>query len=193
MKTLSESYPATVALLKENKAEDASKEFRARFSPTIKKLYSEAAKTYPTRFSKVDNWCEWAKQLYSLTRDAEDALKAPNAAKASAALADLRRHFYMLHEKAGNCLSNDYIYAFRTAVQNGAPSVDALKSLLKSLDGSKPSAKAAAEAGAFKEAKADWEETVKASLTDDRLEDSELQSLRQSTEAFYEAFGVQFQ
>ena len=72
---LAESHPKTLALLNDGKVEEAALEYRSEYLASIKKLYSEAAKTYPVRFSKAEHWCVWTKELYILSRKIEEALK----------------------------------------------------------------------------------------------------------------------
>jgi hypothetical protein len=50
---LGHSYPKTLSLLEQGKLDAALTEYRTGCLASIKKLYSEAASTYPVRFSKL--------------------------------------------------------------------------------------------------------------------------------------------
>lgn len=193
MATMSGSYVKTLDLLGANKMEEATKEFQQGFVTTVKKLYSQAASTYPTRFAKMDNWCNWAKQLYVLTREAEDALTGGKKAEALKKLAELREHFNGLHEKTQTQKSNDYIHGFRQKVESGKARVEELKALMAALDKAEPSAKAKAEAEAYAKAKAEWSKEVSAILESGKIKRGEIKPLRQSTEKLYREFGIQFE
>ena len=58
MLSLSKSYARTLELLDEGKVAEAGANFQKEFVATVKKLYSEAAQTYPLRFKKAENWCD---------------------------------------------------------------------------------------------------------------------------------------
>lgn len=191
--TLSDSYEKTQAHLEANRVKEARDEFRTRFVPTVKKIYTEAPQTYPTRFAKINDWCAWVRTLYATSLTAERALAGNDSAKAAGLLAALRDHFYNLHRETETLRVNDWIYAFVTAANTGTPAVGELKKMRDSVDKAELSVKAKANGDAFGKAMAEWQATVDAALKDGSLEASELQSIRTASEAFYRAFGVQFE
>ncbi|MGE5611414.1 MAG: hypothetical protein ACM359_19350 [Bacillota bacterium] len=193
MSTLSDSYEKTQAHLDANRAKEAREEFRTRFVPTVKKIYTEAPQTYPTRFAKINDWCAWVRTLYATSLKAERALASNNIAEAKELLAALREHFYSLHRETETLKVNDWIYAFVTAAAKEKPTVGELKKLRDAMDKADLSAKALADDNGFSKAQADWQAKVDAALKDGSLDSSELQLIRASSETFYRAFGVQFE
>ncbi|HEX2971660.1 MAG TPA: hypothetical protein VHP11_04975 [Tepidisphaeraceae bacterium] len=191
--TLSASNEKTLALLDANQAKAARDEFRTRFVPTVKKIYTEAPQTYPTRFAKINDWCSWVKNLYTVSLKADRALAANNTTEATQLLAALREHFYSLHRETETLKANDWIYAFVTASAKEKPTVDELKALRDAVEKAPLSTKAQANADAFNKAKADWLAQVDPVLKGGSLDASKLQSLRTASDTFYRAFGVQFE
>ena len=193
MTALSDSYIKSLDLLQKKKTEDAAKEFSQGFVATVKKLYSEAASTYPARFSKVDDWCTWTKNLYVLTRQAEDSLGRGKKKEALGRLARLREHFDTLHVKAQVRKTNDYIYAFRRMLEKGKTEAKQVSGLLNALDKAEPSAKAKAKAEDYAKARAEWSKQVATAMEDGKILKRKLKKLRASTEKFYREFGIQFE
>ena len=99
MSHLAESYLKTLVFLDGGQVEHAVLEYRKGYLANVKKLYSEAAETYPVRFSKAEHWCVWTKKLYTLSRQTEEALKRQDAEKALKLLEQARNHFYALHKE----------------------------------------------------------------------------------------------
>lgn len=193
MVSLSESYAKTLALLKSDKTKEATDEFRKGFAAVTKTLYAEVAQTYPTRYSKVSEWCAWVKQYYVLTRRVESGLVANRKDGALQDLTAIRNHFHQLHAMAQLHKCNDWIHEFRTEAAKAAPSVSHMKGLRARLDTALPSAKAKAELEAYQQAKSAWAGQVDPLLSDEALTSDELVTLRKATEDFYQAYGIQFE
>ena len=193
MVSLSESYIKTLSLLEEGESAEASREFNRGFVPTVKKLYSEAATTYPTRFSRVDDWCAWTKQLYIFTRRAENAFRDGQTEEALEKLSSLREHFYALHVESQTQKSNDYIYDYLVKTRAEQPAVDELNSILILVGNAEPSAKASADLEAYEKARSTWSDRVAPLLEDGAIVPGEIEMLRQVTEEFYRDFGIQFE
>jgi len=193
MVSLSASYEKTVELLDANKTQEARDEFRTRFVPTVKKLYTEAPKTYPTRFSKINDWCSWAKGLYTMSLSADKVLAGDDAAASKKMLVGLRAHFYGLHRETQTLGVNDWIYAFSLAVAEAKSAPEVLRGLRDKVEKAQLSVKAKGDAGAFNTAKAQWLGTVDPALKDGVIDATELRALRTATEKFYRAFGMQFE
>jgi hypothetical protein len=192
MATLSKSYLQTLSLLDQGTPTEAYKEFKTGFVTHAKKLYAEAGKTYPLRFSKMKNWCDWTKRFYVLTRHTEDALKKGQADKAREILASLRAHLHVLHVRAQLQKSNDYIYAYRATLLEDKPVAADLSAIQSLLEKAEPSTKAKASGDKYGEAKSDWSTIVTSLLQDGVLDPDEIQPLRTTTETFYQDFGAQF-
>ncbi len=193
MEKLSSSYLATLDLLEQDKADEAAKEYSRKFVAPMKKLYAEAAETYPPRFSKMDEWCKWTKRVYVWTRRTEEAFKQKEPEKAAEYLPLFREYFYVLHEKAKVLKSNDHIYAFHKELGADEPSLDTLRSVLGALDKAEPSMKAKAGADAYKQAKAKWHGQVSPILESGSLSADQLGQLRKLTAPFYRDQGIQFE
>jgi len=193
MVLLAESYVKTLDLLQEERAIEASQEFKRNFVQPVKKLYSEAAEVYPPRFSKVDDWCAWTKRLYVLTRKAENALRDGQTQQALAELSRLREHFYLLHVEAETQKSNDYIYAFLMRAQAEHPDAAELNSLATLVMDAEPCRSTGADADGYEKARSDWSSTVTALLEDGTIDADEIGPLREITYDFYRSFGVQFE
>jgi hypothetical protein len=200
MDGLSESYEKVMQQLETGAAAEAHKEFRAGFRLTVKKLYSEAATVYPPQFAKMDCWCLWMKTLYTTSAKIETALAA-TPEKGSAAWTDardkieaLRAHFWSLHSKTQRLGANDCIYAFRREANAKEPNAASLKEALQALDGAPLSHKAKAQQAEYGKAFREWKTAVEPSLTDGAsLGPEELKRLRESSEAFYRLYGIQFE
>ncbi len=190
---LSGSYEKAMGLLESKDIKSAAAEFHTHFVPTIKKLYSEAASVYPTRFSKIDDWCAWTKQLYETSLKTEKAFQEGDTEKAAALLPSLREHFHALHSKTQTQRVNDAIYAFRAAAATAQPSADELKKLKEQLEKAPPSTKVAGDAEGFAKARTEWTSKIDAIFEDGKIDPGELDGLRAATESFYRAYGVQFE
>ncbi len=193
MVKLSESYVKTSDLLADGKTEDAAKEFSTNFVVTMKKLYSEAAETYPLRFSQIDEWCKWTKRVYIWTRRTEEALKARKREDAEKYLPLFREYFYVMHEESKVLKSNDHLYAFQKELTGESPSADALAKAKTAFEKAEPSMRAKAEPEAFESAKKAWLEQVGAVLQGGSLGSEQLEALRVATGTFYREFGIQFE
>jgi len=193
MEKLSLSYLATLDLLEQDKVDEAAKEYTRGFVAPMKKLYSEAAETYPLRFSKMDEWCKWTKRVYIWTRRTEETFKKNEPEKAAEYLPLFREYFYVLHEKAKVLKSNDHIYAFHKELGADEPSLDALRSVLEALEEAEPSMKAEADEDTYRQAKAKWRDQVTPILEAESLTPGQLDQLRQITTPFYRDLGIQFE
>lgn len=205
MQSLSAGYETTFDLLEAGKRAEAAAAYRKGCLLTVKRLYSEAADTYPVRFAKIDNWCAWSKELYVLSVKADKAFQhaaADPPGKASAAPSDgegrkllsaLREHVHKLHEKTATQKANDYIYAFRREAMRDKPDARTLKTLRDALDEAPLSAKAKKNAGDYGKAKDAWAQGIDAILADGAVAPAEIGALRKSTDTFYRAYGVQFE
>jgi hypothetical protein len=192
MASLSTSYEKTMDCLAAAKPNEAREEFRTHFQPAIKKLFSEAADTYPVRFAKSKDWCTWTRNLLVLSTKTEKSL-AGGAPDAAQSMASLREHFYKLHEETDTRSASDLIYALHVAAARDRPSVDELKSLRSALSKARPSARIKANPQAFAAAHQEWDGKVDAILKDGAIDSSELAALRAATDGFYRAFGMQFE
>ena len=193
MVALSESYLKTLSQLDQGTPTEAYNDFKTGFVTHAKKLYSEAGKTYPLRFSKMKDWCDWTKRFYVLTRNTEDALKEGQIDKARELLASLREHFHVLHVRAQLQKSNDYIYAYRAKLLEESPAADELNSIQSRLEEASLSASAQGGTAAYDEARSDWSTIVTSLLQDGIVDPDEIKPLRITTETFYRGFGVQFE
>ena len=193
MDRLAESYLKTLLYLDEGKLAKATLEYRKGYLYNVKKLYSEAAKVYPLRFSKAERWCVWTKKLYVLSRQTEETLKKQDSEKSLEFLEKLRRHFYELHIETKTLHCNDLIYEFRTEAMKSKPSKERLERIVKQLEEAEPSHIARIKAKEYAKAKTTWKKTVSPLLDDGQIDPSEQDSLREATEDFYRAFGIQYE
>jgi len=193
MVALSESYVKTLDPLAAGRTAEAATEFHDNFTPTVKKLYSEAAQIYPVRFSKSENWCIWTKQLYVQTIKLDETLGKGDQAEALKMLADLREHINNLHLQTQTQKANDFIYAFHRQLAQPAPEARELSALADKLAKADPSAKAKANAEAYGKARAEWSRQAEAALEGGTLDSGKRRALRASTEKFYHDYGMQFE
>jgi soluble cytochrome b562 len=193
MGALSDSFAKTTELLDAGKVKEAQAEFSSTFVPTVKKAYSEAAAVAPTRYTGLQTWPDWTKQMYVVSINANNALVRGQGAQATKLLAELRQHFYLLHQQTDTCKTNDFIFAFRMELQKDAPAVEELKKLCEAVEKAPASAKVKSQAQVFAAARAQWSARVKKVLADGVIDGAELQDLRQGTESLYRAFGVQLE
>ena len=193
MNRLAISYPKTLAYLEDGKLKEAILEYRKGYLANVKKLYSEAAKTYPVRFSKAEHWCVWTKRLYVLSRQTEKALKTQDSEKALKLLEEVRKHFYALHKETETFHCNDLIYEFRTEATKSELSEEQLEKIMKQLEKAEPSYLAKKKAKEYTEAKNAWKKAISPLLDDGQIDSFEQDSLREATEAFYRAFGIQYE
>ena len=195
MTDLDRSYPKTLALLEQDKVDEALSEYRTGCLAAVKKLYSESAKVYPLRFSKAKAWCTWTKTLYVMSLKIEKALAAKDVKTAKVQLILMRAHFYELHQQVETLGGNDWIYAFHQEACKEAPSVTELKRIATGLAQATPGIPARTEKGKplYVQAKTTWLQTVDPLLKQEVLSASDLTSLRQATAAFYQAYGQHFE
>jgi hypothetical protein len=193
MINLAESYLKTLVFLDDEKVDQATLEYRQGYLANVKKLYSEAAKTYPLRFSKAEHWCVWTKKLYTLSRQTEEALKKQDAEKAMKLLEESRNHFYALHKETETFHCNDHIYEFRTEALKSELSGNKLDEIIKRLDKAESSCIAKKKSREYAEAKDIWKREITPLMDDGRIEATEQESLRKASETFYRAFGIHFE
>lgn len=195
MKVLSGCYVSVTSLMNEKKMSEANQEYKTGFTPTIKKMYSEVASTAPTRFAKVESeaWSDWMRQFYIKAVKTGESLIANDTAGAGKGLAGLREAVYTLHTQAGMKKSNDIIFAFNKKAASEKPEDAELVKLAAELDKADPSLDAKAKAEAYAKALAEWKTAVAPILKDGKVEPTELAPLRQASEKFYKAFGIQFE
>lgn len=160
---------------------------------SVKRLYSEAGSTYPVRFSKAEHWCVWTKKLYVLSRQTEEALKVRDAKKALKLLEQMRGHFYALHKETETFHCNDLIYAFRAEAAKSEPSEEQLQGIVRRLEKVEPSCVARKKPKEYAKAKDAWKKAVAPLLNDGRIDSAEQDSLHKASEAFYRAFGIQYE
>lgn len=189
MTDLSASYATSVDLLEQSKAAEAAVHYRRYFVPTVKKLYVEAGKTYPLRYEGATCWTAWTKQLYILTRKAEDAFEAGDVESAKKFMAELRRHFYDLHEQTGRLKANDQIYAFQRLVLDEGASQEGLRAALDKVVNADPPLKVNADD--FTQARDEWKGAVTPMI--DGFSADKRDDVLKSTEAFYKSFGTRFE
>ena len=193
MVSLSGSYEKTSDFLEAGKGSEAREEFRVQFVPVVKKLYTEAPKTYPTRFAKFNDWCTWVRKLYVMSMTAEKTLAGGDLAASKKALAELRAHFYGLHRETETLKVNDWIYAFIVAANQDSPDTTELRKLCESVEKAQLSTRAKANAEAFNKAKTRWLAQVRGVLQDGAIAPAEVGTLRSASASFYRAFGMQFE
>ena len=193
MDRMAASCLKTLVLLDDAKLEEATLEYRKGYLANVKKLYAEAGSTYPLRFSKAEHWCVWTKKLYVLSRRTEEALKTRDSKKALGLLEELRGHFYALHEETETLHCNDLIYAFRTEAARSELSEERLQAIVKRLEKAEPSFVARNKSKEYTEAKDTWKRAITPLLDDGRIDSAEQDSLQKASEAFYRAFGIQYE
>ena len=193
MDRMTASHLKTLELLNAGKLDEATAEYQQGYVASVKKLYSEAAKTYPLRFSKAEHWCVWTKKLYVISRQTEETLKARDSQKALKLLEEVRGHLYALHKETQTLRCNDLIYELRMEAAKSEPSREKLEEIAKLLDQAVLSEAAQKQSEKYADAKKTWQEAVTPLLADSRLETSERDTLRKASEAFHLAFGIQYQ
>lgn len=193
MTSLSEGYASTLDLLDKDQTEEAKGAFKRSVLLNVKKLYSEVAETYPVRYSKIEDWCAWSRQLYILTRKTDMALDAGDAAKARELLQGIRQHFYNLHQLTGMSKASDHIYSFFNALEANPPSFDKLKTEWDTLENAEPSLLAKSKPDEFKQTIEAWRQQVGLVLQGGSLTPEQINQLRAATEALYKAYGLQFE
>jgi hypothetical protein len=193
MAALSESYAKTCAFVEAGKVPEAAGELASNFAPKVEELFGLCEQTYPPRFSKVDDWCTWIKQLVALSRRAQKEMRNGSAPEAAKDLELLRRHFYTMHGEAARLASNDFIYAFRTMLAAPSPDVAKLTTVRDYLGKAAPSAKASADKAAFGAARKEWAAAVAPVLAKGTGDAETLKSARAATEKFYRDYGIQFE
>lgn len=190
---LNSSYLKTRELLSAGKTKEAYEEFHVNFLQAVKKIYSEASATYPTRFNKVENWCSWVKELYVNSGKADKALANAQIEEAHKLLAALREEFFNLHKEAGIAQANDVVYAIRTEAAKDKPSAEEIKGLSAKLAEAKPSSKSRMAAADFTGACGKFMEAANPLVADGKIEPAEVAPLRNAAEQLYEAFGVELE
>lgn len=195
MKVLSGCYVAIADLMGQQKVAEATQEYKTGFSPTTKKMFTELASTAPARFSKIssEDWGDWIRQFYIKARKTEESLNTSKTDEAVKGLTGLREAVSALHEKAGIKKVNDVIFVFNAKVAGEKPVDTELVKLAGELDKADLSLDAKAKGDAFAKAKAAWKTVADPILKDGKVEPAELAPLRQASEKFCKAFGIQFE
>jgi hypothetical protein len=193
MATMSASYEKALDRLSAGDVSQASIGFRTEYVPAIKKLFTEAEKTYPTRFAAIDDWCAWIKEFYTLSIKADKSLSSGDGKLAAEQLAGLRDHVCKLHRQTATAKVNDLIHVFRSAASRDKPDVSELRELRDEVKSAEPSVKAKADPAAFEQALKAWSEQVDVILKAEQLDAAAMAKLREATETFYRAYGVQFE
>lgn len=193
MSRLAESHLNTLNHIDNGKLEQAEQEYRKGYMANIKKLYSEAAKTYPLRFSKAEHWCVWTKKLYVLSRQTEEVLKKRDSKKALKLLEETREHFYLLHEETETIHCNDIVYKLHTEATQDKLSEEQFQKIIKQLEKTEPSSIAKEKAEEYIEAKNTWQKAIKPLLNDGEIDSLERKTLGDATEVLYRAFGIQYE
>lgn len=199
MGTLSEGYVQAVDSLEAGAGREALDVFRAKYLAMVKAIYSEAPSSQPVRFECMTDWEEWARGFYIKSVQADKAMAATPAKGSDAwrqareKLGAIRAHFASLHEKSDTSMSGDVIFALRQECAKDQPDATVLKQLQGALDKAPASKKARAEAGQYKEARAEWDKTLKPLLDKGAIAKESVEPLRAAAEKFYQAFGVQLE
>ena len=110
---MTKSYSATLDLLTLGQVEKASLQFKTGFLPTVLDMNAKAAKTYPTRFAKIDNWCAFVENVHARTVRADKELDAGKRDDARREIEAIRGLFYAMHKETKTTNSSDVIYGFR--------------------------------------------------------------------------------
>lgn len=187
---MSKSYVATLDLLEDGEQAQAYEEFRLRFVPTVKRLYSEAARVHPVRFTGIDDWCAWSRKLYVLAQKAQDTMEAGDFEEAKLLLGDIRYHFYALHDQTNTRKANDIIFAFQRYLEGDAPDAAQLDALREEMASAAVPAAAGSRKGEFEAMRAKWVKKADGALTNDGIRRFRRRGLRKATERFYEDFGL---
>ena len=161
--------------------------------PAVKKLFSEAAQTYPERFKGVDDWCGWIRGVYITTMKADKALAAGNADQANSLILSLRKSFYELRDQTKSLQANDIVFALEIESQKANPDASQIKSLTQKLAESKLSPKAQGSADDFVKAKSDYTTKVNPIVADQKIDGGKLPELRSATHTLYKAYGTQLE
>ena len=190
---MSESYAGAIKLLEQGKTDEAALKYRGFFVFTVKQLFSEAADTYPLKFEKASCWASWTRDLYRLSRRAEDAFKDGRIDEAKSLLPQLRRHFYDLHRQCGTMKSNDALFAVVETMAMDDAAVQMIAGAVDEYVKAEPSRKAKADGDAYAEAREKWLAEIRPTLENARLTPEQRAQLRQATMPFYTAYGLEFQ
>ena len=203
MGAMSASYGLTVDALTTGDASTASKEFKRAFVPNVKEFYATAAKTYPTRFSTIGNWCAWADALYVLTtrvnlvlaraESLSGAAEGQAVLEATRYLDGMRKHFFLMHNETKTLNCADIIYAFREKLMEDAPKPEVLARLRQALGTTGTTARTRANPAAYSKAVAAWAVEADAVLADGQVAPAELEPLRAATAALYKKYGRDFE
>lgn len=192
MSSLSDKHEQMLGFLDAGKVREAAAVYTNQFLPTVKQIYTETPDTYPTRFSKIDDWCSWIKQLYVISVKADKSMNSSSSALAE--LERIRGHFYALHNRSGTLTVSDLIYAFRTEAAKESPALASLQKLHASIVAQPVlSAKAKDNPAAFEAARQAWNAAVNPLLQKNALTADERTALQKATERFYRLYGVQFE
>ena len=160
----------------------------------MKALYAQVAGIYPPRFQRVDDWCAFARGIYIQTRKVDAAFGKADTESAQNLLPEIRQAFDAMHIEAQQLKCNDRIYAFWKEVNSQPASPARLKGLLGAIVAARPllqgQRRTRPPTSRTKEA---WAQAANAALSDSALSPEELTSLKEATETFYRAYGIQFE
>jgi hypothetical protein len=196
MDELSTIFESVHSLEEAGKTEDASREFSSRFLLLARDVYRECVNTYPPKFQKVNDWCEWVRQFYILSDQAARALAKPDPEKPKERLDKLigiRSHFLALHQMTETMTSGDHVFAFWLESKKDKPELEALKKSLEALKEATPSRKAAANKEDYEKSREEFQTAVSPILEADKLEGEALENLRKAAEVFFKKHGIQFE
>jgi hypothetical protein len=193
MKDMSASYSDTLNFIESGKIELAATRFAEKFQSSAKDLYTQSGTVYPPKYSNVNDWCAWTKELYKLTSQTNKALEEKDAKCARELLQKLRIHMFNMHAEAKAMKSNDYIFAFQIEASKDQPSAKILSKFLELTLGAEPSAEASQETDLYAKARTEWSEAVSTILKDDKIEEAERAPLLSATDGFYQKYGIQFE
>jgi hypothetical protein len=191
--TMSESFVKTLDLMEAGKASEAREEYRPQFLQAVKKLYGEAATTYPLRFAAAKEWCVWQKNLYATAVKIDQFLAAGKVQEAKTSLLSLRQEFYDLHEQTNSRGVNDVIYLIHLEAMKAEPSVEKIQMLRGGLEFVPPSVASKADNAAYVKARDAWAAKLQPIVADGKVDASEREALRAATDAFYRAYGMAFE
>ena len=198
--SLSASYRKVILLFDAGKTADAAKEFKTSFVPEVKKFYSESAETAHQRYLKDGNWNAEIKDLYLQTQKTADFLDKGNVKTSRTGLESLREFFYKLHTDNKINFASDAIYAFKKQLDrvslNGSLTkgeIAALGSLKSGVLSAAPSVRIKAEKAQFDAKAKAWSEEVNKILSLPAADTKQVKKLKEITDGFYIAYGMDFE
>ena len=150
-------------------------------------------KTYPPRFSKIDNWCDWIEGLSKKSHATLTALNKNDRNGATTQLDGLRAHFYNLHREASLINRSDLVYLLWKSARAKKVPVSTMQQAIAMLDTAPASSSIkAASAQYARDAKA-WFAQVSPILEDGKVGADESATLAKATDAFFLRYGRDFE